>query len=71
MLVLSRRRDDEVIIGDQISVKIVEIKGNVVRLGFEAPVDILIYRKEIYDEICRENQLAASVSPEDIQKLHR
>ncbi len=71
MLVLTRRQDEEVVIGDHIIVKVVEVKGNTVRLGFEAPADVTIHRKEVYEEIARANRMAASVSPEDIEKLRQ
>jgi len=71
MLVLTRRQDEEVIIGDNVVVKVVEIKGSMVRLGFEAPAEVTIYRREIHDEIRLANQMAASVSPADIQKLQK
>jgi carbon storage regulator len=69
MLVLTRKEDEEVIIADDIVVRVVEIKGNVVRLGFEAPSDVPIHRKEVYDEITAENERAASVDPEQVRKL--
>ncbi len=69
MLVLTRRQDEEVMIGDRIIVKVVEVKGSTVRLGFEAPAEVTIHRREVYEEIASANRLAASVSPEDIEKL--
>lgn len=69
MLVLTRKEDEEIVIADDIVVRVVEIKGNVVRLGFEAPSDIPIHRKEVYDEIAAENERAATVDPEQIRKL--
>ncbi|MFP3904846.1 MAG: carbon storage regulator CsrA [Armatimonadota bacterium] len=69
MLVLTRKEDEQVVIADDIVVHVVEIKGNVVRLGFEAPSDIPIHRREVYDEISAENKRAAFVDPEQIRKL--
>jgi len=51
MLVLSRKRDEQIIIGDGITITIVEIRGDKVRLGIEAPADIPVHRQEIYDAI--------------------
>ena len=51
MLVLSRNLDQEVIINDNIKVKILKIRGNQVTLGFEAEKDITIHRKEIFERI--------------------
>lgn len=69
MLVLTRSEDEEVVIADDVVIRVIEIKGNVVRLGFEAPSDIPIHRKEVYEEIQRENKRAASVEPDDIRRL--
>jgi len=52
MLVLSRHRDEEVMIGD-IVVKVVDIRGDKVRLGIEAPQEIPVHRREVYDAIKR------------------
>lgn len=51
MLVLSRKRDEVVRIGDDIIVSVVDIRGDKVRLGFTAPGDIPVHRGEIYDQI--------------------
>ncbi len=53
MLVLSRRINEVVRINDDISVKVVDIRGDKVRLGFEAPKDVPIHRKQVYDAIQR------------------
>jgi carbon storage regulator len=54
MLVLSRQRDEEIVIGDNIVVKIVEIRGDKVRLGVEAPKEVPVHRREVYEAIKRE-----------------
>jgi len=54
MLVLSRHKDEEVIIGE-IVVKVVDIRGDKVRLGIEAPQEIPVHRREVYDAIKREH----------------
>lgn len=51
MLVLSRSQNEEVLIGDDICVTVVRIDGESVRLGFQAPVDVPIYRRELYEDI--------------------
>ena len=53
MLVLSRRRDESVMIGDDVIVTIVDIRGDKVRLGIESPSDIPVHRREVYDAIKR------------------
>jgi len=69
MLVLSRQRDESIIIGDDVQVTIVDIRGDKVRLGIIAPSEISVHRKEVYDAIQRENRKAAGVSPEDVTKV--
>lgn len=66
MLVLSRQRDETVVIGDDIEIKVVDIRGDKVRLGITAPPHISVHRKEVYEAIQKENQSAACVSPQDM-----
>ena len=61
MLVLSRQRDETIVIGDDIEVTVVDIRGDKVRLGINAPKEISVHRKEVYDAIKRENREAAQV----------
>ena len=56
MLVLSRQRDESIIIGDNITISIVDIRGDKVRLGIDAPKEVPVHRQEVYDAIQRENQ---------------
>ena len=56
MLVLSRQRDETIIIGDDIEITIVDIKGEKVRLGISAPAHVSVHRKEVYDKIEREKE---------------
>jgi carbon storage regulator len=66
MLVLSRQRDETIMIGDDIEITVVDIRGDKVRLGINAPTHIPVHRKEVYEAIQRENRAAASVKPEDL-----
>ncbi|MFH1267924.1 MAG: carbon storage regulator CsrA, partial [Planctomycetota bacterium] len=59
MLVLSRQRDQSIIIGDDVVVTIVDIRGDKVRLGIEAPTEIPVHRREVYEAIQRENLRAS------------
>lgn len=61
MLVLSRQRDETIMIGDDVEVTVVDIRGDKVRLGINAPKQIEVHRKEVYDAIRRERRAAAQV----------
>ncbi|GEM_PF-316193 len=69
MLVLSRQRDETIMIGDDIEITIVDIRGDKVRLGITAPATIPVHRKEVYDVIQRENREAARVKMQDLGTL--
>jgi carbon storage regulator len=69
MLVLSRQRDETIMIGDDIEVTVVDIRGDKVRLGISAPREVAVHRKEVYEAIKRENRAAAQVRPEDLPSL--
>ena len=56
MLVLSRKKNESVVINDNITIIVVEIRGDKVRLGIEAPKDVPVHRKEIYDAIQASNR---------------
>ncbi len=61
MLVLSRQSDETIVIGDNIRVTIVEVRGDKVRIGIEAPRDVSVHRQEIYDAIRRDAQSGMKV----------
>ena len=69
MLVLSRQRDETIMIGDEIEISIVDIRGDKVRLGINAPTRIAVHRKEVYDAIKRENTQAARLGATDLDSL--
>jgi carbon storage regulator len=69
MLVLSRQRDETIMIGDDIEITVVDIRGDKVRLGITAPATIPVHRKEVYEAIQRENREAARVKMEDLPAL--
>ncbi|GED56742.1 carbon storage regulator CsrA [Brevibacillus formosus] len=58
MLVLSRKKNESIMIGDTIEIKIISVDGDQVRIGIEAPRNLDVYRKEIFDAIQEENRLA-------------
>jgi len=69
MLVLSRQRDESIMIGDNIVITIVDIRGDKVRLGINAPAEIPVHRQEVYEAIQRENLRASRLEPRDAQAL--
>ncbi len=54
MLILTRRVDEKIVIGEQVSVTVLSVKGSQVRIGIEAPPEVKIYREEIYQRILKE-----------------
>ncbi len=64
MLVLSRKKDQSIVINDNIVVTVVDIRGDKVRLGFDAPKDVPIHRREVYDAIKR-SEAASNASQQD------
>jgi carbon storage regulator len=64
MLVLSRQRDESIIIGDTIVITVVDIRGDKVRLGINAPTEIPVHRQEVYEAIQRENARLSGADPD-------
>ena len=72
MLALSRKKDEAIIINDDIEVTVIEIKGDQVKLGISAPKSVPIYRKEVYAQIQNANkEAAASVDAKELSKLFK
>lgn len=69
MLVLSRQLNESIIIGQDVTVRVLEIQGDSVKIGIEAPRDIPIYRSELYEEIKAENIAAMQLKPEAMKDL--
>jgi cytosine deaminase len=69
MLVLTRQRNETIVIGNDIDVTVVDIRGDKVRLGIQAPRNVAVHRKEIYDQIQQANQQAAALQPADVAGL--
>ncbi|MBX3119894.1 MAG: carbon storage regulator CsrA [Fimbriimonadaceae bacterium] len=66
MLVLTRKVHQSIIIGDEVEVVVLEVRGEQVRLGIRAPKNVAVHRKEIYDQIQVENVQSTEVSPDDV-----
>lgn len=64
MLVLSRKKNESIVIDDRIKIVVVEIRGDKVRLGVEAPKEVPVHRQEVYDAIKRSNATEEAPSPE-------
>jgi carbon storage regulator len=69
MLVLSRQRDESIIIGDNIVITVVDVRGDKVRLGIEAPREVSVHRREIYEAIQRENKQAAQIRLDEARQI--
>ncbi|VDB01270.1 Carbon storage regulator [Olavius algarvensis spirochete endosymbiont] len=68
MLILSRRKDESVIIDDGIEISVVDIRGDQVKLGIKAPKNVKVYRNEVFQAIQAENR-AAAAAPVDLPTL--
>ena len=69
MLVLSRRVGESVMIGDDVVVSLLEVRGDLVRVGIDAPRHIRVYREEVYREVQKANLAAAAASDTDVHAL--
>lgn len=69
MLVLTRKAGEAIAIGDQIMIKVLEVKGTQIRLGIDAPRDFRIYREEIYLKVKEQNQLATCWDLGDFERV--
>lgn len=65
MLILSRKKDESIVINNDITIVVVEIRGDKVRLGIEAPKEVPVHRREVYDAIKRNELLAKEDSTGD------
>jgi len=71
MLVLTRRAGESVMIGDDVVITVLEARGDVIRLGIQAPRDVQVHREEVYRELQRANREAASPSDVAVHALTR
>jgi carbon storage regulator len=69
MLVLTRRAGESVMIGDNVTITVLEARGDVIRLGIQAPRDVQVHREEIYRELQAANREAASPTEDAVQAV--
>lgn len=69
MLILSRKVNERIVIGDEIEVAVVEIRGDQVKLGIVAPQNVTVHRREVFDQIQEENRAAAQGTAADLSEL--
>ena len=69
MLVLSRQRDETIMIGDDIEITVVDIRGDKVRVGINAPSRVAVHRKEVYEAIRAENERSARLARGTVEEL--
>lgn len=69
MLVLTRQVEEEIVVGSEVRIKVVSVCGNQVRLGIEAPPQVPIFRREVFDAISRENAAAAREAQANVSSL--
>ena len=69
MLILSRKVDEKIKIGQDITLTIIEVHGDQVKVGVEAPKNIRVFRQEVFQAIQSENKIAANAVPDSLGKL--
>lgn len=71
MLILARKTNERIMIGNDIEISIIDIRGDQVKLGIVAPESVKVYRREVFDAIQAENEAAARAAPEDLSDLSK
>lgn len=71
MLVLTRRAGESVMIGDDVVITVLETRGDVIRLGIQAPRDVQVHREEVWKELQAVNREAASPTEDAVQAVNR
>ena len=68
MLILSRKIDEKIKIGNEITLTIIEVRGDMVKIGVDAPKDVKVFRQEVFEAIQKENKAAAQQPSDDVLK---
>ncbi len=71
MLVLTRKKDQTIVIGDNIEVTILDIQGDQIRVGIKAPKNISVHRKEVYEDIQEENRKASQIKNDTFKDVFK
>lgn len=71
MLILSRKTDQQIKIGENITITIIDIKGDQVKIGVEAPKDVKVFRQEVFNAIRNENTAASDVNNDIVDTINR
>lgn len=71
MLVLSRKAGESIVIGSNVTVTVIEFRGDQVRIGVDAPRSVQVYREELFAEVSRQNREAATIDVADLEDLAR
>ena len=71
MLLITRRAGERIVVGDEITIEVVEVSGSQVRLGVRAPRSVSIYREEILEAVTAENRAAAAASPDALARVKK
>ena len=71
MLVLSRKKDESIMIGDQIELKILSVDGDQVKLGIVAPKKVKVYRSEVYESIQQQNKESLNISISLLEQISK
>ncbi|HHW28831.1 MAG TPA: carbon storage regulator CsrA [Syntrophomonadaceae bacterium] len=71
MLVLARKKGQSIVIAEKIKITVLEMKGDQVRLGIEAPQEFSVYREEIYEQILKENIVATGIDVKAVEALQQ
>ena len=71
MLVLSRKKNESIMIGDHIEVKILSVEGDQVKLGILAPKSVKVHRSEVFEAIQQQNKAALNASPDFLKQLKK
>jgi carbon storage regulator len=66
VLIITRRPGEKIMLGEDISIQVMEIVGNQVRIGIQAPKSVPVYREEIWEAVRAENQAAAESAPDEL-----